>query len=70
MVNKNKGFTLIESLIVIAIISILISATLPVFSNYATNNELQNEDTGSIEVMVDGRLQRCDSNGDNCKTVD
>jgi len=74
MVNTTcKGFTLIELFIVIIFIAIIASIVLPAYQDFLNRNSMAEEsvvDTGSFEVMIDGELQRCDSNGGNCKPVD
>ncbi len=62
MVNITKGFTLIEIMIVVAIIGILASVAIESLNRYKTNapGEIMEDDT---RMDINGVLHTCDQYG-------
>ena len=71
MQKKNKGFTLMEMLIVIAIIAVLVAVAIPIFQNYLEKSrestDLANVRSAYAEVAAEAMLN---DSGEASKTVD
>ena len=70
---KFKGFTLIELMIVMAIIGILASIIFPAINNMKANSPNINteetyDDTGTV-IIINGVKHKCDAFGD-CKPIE
>ena len=62
--NAQKGFTLIELMIVVAIIGILAAIAIPQYQNYVTKSQVTRVigETGSLRTLVD----LCLTDGNEC----
>lgn len=61
---KNKGFTLIEIMVVVAIIFILASVVVPVFQDKVQRSPINTDENYKTEISINGVKHRCDSDGD------
>jgi prepilin-type N-terminal cleavage/methylation domain-containing protein len=68
--NKNHGFTLLETMIVIAIIGILTGIAIPAFVKWLPNNRLKSAAQDIYSAMQLAKMEAVSSNSPTGKTVE